>query len=298
MNKSSEKNRERESVSIIIPCYNTAKYIDECIRSVLCQSVLPDELIIVDDGSTDDTLEVLNAYKGMEGLTIISTPNRGLGAARNTGAKRATSEYILFLDSDDKISHDLINRFWEESLVTKELELFVFSFQAFDSKTGLLRDDKSHIYSREYQGSGPCVLENLLRENQFHSAAWSMILKRKCINWHSSGFKRILHEDEEFTPRIFLKSGHAKVTTFVGYYYRVSRPNSIMSTTSKAHWLRSRHGYFISFISCTILGLMNLENGSLSRALLRRSKYLGFHALVPFLSIFGRNLLRLFDRHI
>ena len=299
MIKSLGNSCQSKSISIVIPCYNTAEYVDECIQSVLCQTLLPNELIIVNDGSTDNTLEAINIYKEIEGVLIISTPNRGLGSARNTGAKCATSEYICFLDSDDRISLGLLARFKEEVLVYTDLDLFVFSFQGFDSKSGFLLHSKSHVYRQEYQGRGPCVLVSLLRDNYFHSSACCMIMKTNCIDWTRSGFKNILHEDEEMTPKIFIKSSSVRVSSFVGYYYRISRPNSIMTSmtsSSKIHWLRSRYGYSVSFFWTVVLVFQNIHNSSLSRALLVRSRYLATHAILPFVSIVRRRVLRCFDR--
>jgi len=87
-------------VSVVIPCYNQAAFLSEAVESVLSQTHRRVEILVVDDGSTDGTVAVARSY---EGVRCISQANRGQGAARNEGLKRATGEYIVFLDSDDRL---------------------------------------------------------------------------------------------------------------------------------------------------------------------------------------------------
>jgi glycosyltransferase involved in cell wall biosynthesis len=86
-------------VSVIIPVYNSRDYIEKCISSVINQTYPNKEIIVVDDGSIDETVEICNRYRSW--ITIIQQKNSGRGAARNTGCKYAKGEYIAFLDHDD-----------------------------------------------------------------------------------------------------------------------------------------------------------------------------------------------------
>lgn len=92
-------------ISIVIPCYNGEKYLEECLRSIDAQSYGDFEVIIINDGSTDQSVEVLNKWKSRNkfDLRIITTENQGSCAARNIGIKHSTGEYIQFLDVDDLI---------------------------------------------------------------------------------------------------------------------------------------------------------------------------------------------------
>src|SRR5262245_33558236 len=87
-------------VTVVIPCYNQARYLGEAIESVRRQTHQDVEIIVVDDGSTDNTVEVAQSY---EGVRAVSQRNQGQGAARNKGLEHATSAYIVFLDSDDRL---------------------------------------------------------------------------------------------------------------------------------------------------------------------------------------------------
>ena len=99
-----------KKVSVIIPCYNQGKYLEETVNSVLCSHYKNFEIIIVNDGSDDEiTKPVLNKLEN-KGITIINIENSGVCSARNTGIKSCNGEYILTLDADDKIAPDYIEK--------------------------------------------------------------------------------------------------------------------------------------------------------------------------------------------
>ena len=96
-------------ISIIIPLFNQAQYVASTISSVLDQSKKPHEIIVVNDGSTDDSLEIAKSFEN-QGVKVISQTNRGLPSARNTGIMNATGDYILPLDADDMLLENAIER--------------------------------------------------------------------------------------------------------------------------------------------------------------------------------------------
>lgn len=97
-------------VSIIIPCYNVEKYLGECLDSVLAQDERNFEVIIIDDGSVDDTLEIAKAYEKQDArIAVMHQENRGVSAARNMGLSAARGEWITFVDGDDLITSDMLS---------------------------------------------------------------------------------------------------------------------------------------------------------------------------------------------
>ena len=89
-------------VSIIVPVYNASKYLADCLNSLLKQTIKEIEVICIDDGSTDDSMDILDGFSSSDSrVKIISQQNKGAGAARNVGLHNATGEYVLFVDSDD-----------------------------------------------------------------------------------------------------------------------------------------------------------------------------------------------------
>lgn len=107
----SEHGSKPTRVSVVVPCYNIADYVDECVESVLRQSCPAVEVILVDDGSVDGTSGRLDAWLERDDrVTLIRQPNSGLGAARNAGVAAASGEYLFFLDGDDVLPGDAIER--------------------------------------------------------------------------------------------------------------------------------------------------------------------------------------------
>ena len=104
------------SISVVIPCYNQGRFLRDAIETVLRQSRPPEEVIVVDDGSTDETPRVCSEYGGA--LIYIRQANAGLSAARNTGIRAASSDYVQFLDADDLLRASAL----EESLATAARE--------------------------------------------------------------------------------------------------------------------------------------------------------------------------------
>jgi glycosyltransferase involved in cell wall biosynthesis len=101
-------------VSVIIPCYNSARYVAQAVDSALAQTYSPAEIIVVDDGSTDNSAEVLKAYELR--IQYVYQSNCGLGGARNRGIREARGEFIAFLDADD---------FWVEEKLNDEMQVFL-----------------------------------------------------------------------------------------------------------------------------------------------------------------------------
>jgi glycosyltransferase involved in cell wall biosynthesis len=114
-------------VSVIIPCYNQAKYIKEAVESVLNQTLQNFEIIIVNDGSKDNTAQLLQA-SNFPKTKIITTENRGVSSARNTGIKAAQGKYILPLDADDKIGNTYLQKACE--ILEKNLDVGIIYCQA------------------------------------------------------------------------------------------------------------------------------------------------------------------------
>lgn len=112
---------ERMKISVIVPVYNSEKYVGRCVDSIIAQTYQNWELILVDDGSTDNSLSILQEYENHDSrIKVIHQNNEGPGIARNTGIINAIGDYIVFVDSDDRISEDYFD------LLSKKNEDVVF----------------------------------------------------------------------------------------------------------------------------------------------------------------------------
>lgn len=101
-------------VSIIVPCYNVGPFVKECIDSIINQKTqYKYEIILINDGSTDNTLDIINEYKKLDNVVIIDKPNSGPGQSRNIAIEKSRGKYIIFVDSDDFVTEycvdDLLN---------------------------------------------------------------------------------------------------------------------------------------------------------------------------------------------
>ena len=115
-------------ISVIVPAYNVEKYISSCLNSLLNQTKKEIEIIVIDDGSTDNTLNILNEYKknNPSKIHVVSQENQGLSITRNNGSKLSTGKYILFVDGDDEIDINLLKNLWDK------LEEFPYDVIAFN----------------------------------------------------------------------------------------------------------------------------------------------------------------------
>lgn len=268
-------------ISVVIPAFNVEAYVQNSLDSVLQQSRSFSEIIVINDGSTDRTLDIIRRYDNAPFVRILSTRNRGLGPARNLGARLATSRFLFFLDADDCIHPDLVCSFYDALTADPLMDLFAFSFSTFEDSTKVINTRFGHQYDRNLVGDGASIFADLIFSNNFHSASWGFVFRKSLINWKRSGFFNILHEDEELTPRLFVKSKRMHLSPSIYYFYRI-RPGSIMSTSVNSRFLRSRIGYFVSLLSCFTLFPNSVCNLKLCRALFKRIRYLCFHAFVPF----------------
>lgn len=104
-------------VSIVVPVYNTKKYLERCVQSLLCQTLLDIQIILVDDGSDDGSGEMCEQYKRTDPrIKVIHKENQGLGFARNTGMEAAEGEFIAFVDSDDYIDPQMYEKLYEAAM--------------------------------------------------------------------------------------------------------------------------------------------------------------------------------------
>ena len=234
-------------ISVIIPVYNVEKYLCECIDSVLGQTYQDYEVILVDDGSTDSSGTICDKYAETNSrIKVIHRKNGGLSEARNTGFDAANGEYIYFLDIDDYIRADALERMHEASKKTNA-DIYFFEAEVFyDDKENV---DNSVLYERKSDygtiSSGKAAKKMML-ENEFYTAVPLHLYRRQYLIENKIRFyPGILHEDNLFSPLAFVR---AKSVTHIHdkLYYRRMRSGSIM-TTKFDH--RNFHGYCVSLIS-------------------------------------------------
>lgn len=195
-------------ISIIIPCYNQAQYLDECLQSVVDQTYQNWECIIVNDGSNDHIEDVAQKWLNTDQRFVyISQRNQGVSAARNKGIEISTGYYILPLDADDKINNDYIALAIQAFAENTNLKLVYCDAKKFGNESG-------HWNLKKFS------LLRLSRDNMIFCSA---IYKRE--DWESSGGYDINMktglEDWEFWISMLKDGGQVYKLNYIGFFYRV-----------------------------------------------------------------------------
>ena len=217
-------------VSIIVPVYNVEKYLSFCLDSLVNQTFKDIEIICVNDGSTDNSTEVLEHYAGFDKrIKIINKENGGLSSARNAGLDAATAKYIAFVDSDDFVSHFLVERAYN-FVQKKNADFAAFGFDYVVGNSLKLYESG---FSFPKSLVGKCVYETDLNENfytKIHPTAWCKFYSAKLIQNNNLRFcEDIIFEDLPFAAEVYLSANRMVYTNLPLYYYRAERQGSILS---------------------------------------------------------------------
>ncbi|MCL2228897.1 MAG: glycosyltransferase family 2 protein [Firmicutes bacterium] len=213
--------------SVIIPIYNTEKYLEQCIDSILGGKFQDFELICVDDGSTDKCPQILKYYKSRnKNIRVITTKNNGQSKARNVGLDVAVGEYICFCDSDDIVTADWLARFFEILDSNKTIDM-IFSGhknQIVDPELKTINDpDFFDKYYPENKKEDFFSDLDLARERgEVWGCVWRLCVRREVIEKHKLRFLEDchMHEDGEFMARLFAVCKTFFMDSGKNYIYR------------------------------------------------------------------------------
>lgn len=210
-------------VSIIIPAYNCEAYVDECVRSILNQKETSIEVIVVDDGSKDNTPQILDRLSEKDArVKVFHVANGGPSRARNIGLDHASGEWVMFVDADDRIDDDL---FANLSLSQTAADIIFWGFKKC-MQDGTLSEvckpvafDCSVTEENYFQQ----LTELLHSKQQFFGYSWNKVFKRSIIEKHNIRFEDGLsiREDEVFTLRYCLYARHVETLSYAPYNYRI-----------------------------------------------------------------------------
>ena len=211
--------------SIIVPVYNVEKYLDNCLNTILKQTYENFEVIVVNDGTKDNSQDIIDKFvKKDKRFKGFKKTNGGLSDARNYGVLKAKGDYLLFVDSDDDINLELLEKLNDEieknqpevirfQIEKKGTTTEVDSCPTFENKTGI-------------------EAFKTLASNEFFVTAWSCCYRKEF--WLKNNFKYEVgkyHEDYGLTPYVYIKASKVSSIDYAGYNYYV-RENSIMNDKS------------------------------------------------------------------
>lgn len=211
-------------LSIIIPIYNIEKYIEKCVSSCLQSSQVSYEIILVNDGTKDGSMDVIRHMSNLPNISIINQENQGLSVARNTGLSKAKGKYIWFVDGDDWIEPNSIQ------LLAAKLNNDTPDVLAFDvniHKTNLKMKTVSGVVAGEaYRGF------DFMRLTPIYSV-WRFWYNRDFLLQNDILFKPgIFHEDGDFNTRVLAHAIKIIYYPILGYHYIADREGSIMNMVS------------------------------------------------------------------
>ena len=207
-------------VSIIVPVYNVASYLREALDSVIHQTYQNLEIIIVDDGSTDESGEICDEYITDLRVQVIHQENKGLSGARNTGLDRISGEYVVFLDSDDAFYPEMIENLLAV-LLRNKVELAACSFGLYRTEGCLAEAVKEKIvgFQEERIYSAREAITGQM-EGCFDEAAWNKIYKYNL--WKNLRFPvGYVYEDMRVMPLLYEKAERIAVTPRELAYRRI-----------------------------------------------------------------------------
>lgn len=200
--------RSNPLVSIIIPVYNVRDYLDSCVKSVVAQSYSNIEIILVDDGSQDDSGKRCDAWKNKDRrIKVVHKENAGLNMARFSGFQIATGDYITFLDSDDLFHPDTIKHTVAAALKAKA-DAVMFQFMEFSDDVEQAGGLSPVLHDKQEVVSSTEAAFSLLIINTYQHflpmTAWGKLYRRRlveAVDWRKSNFWAF--EDNFFTPQVF-----------------------------------------------------------------------------------------------
>ena len=221
-------------MTVIIPVYNTAPYLYRCLNSVINQRLRELEILVVNDGSTDNSLQILEEFAGKDArIKIINQKNQGPSVARNTGLECATGEYVTFLDSDDWFDPIMCYNMYRKALREKS-DIVMCTLTCIDSQTGQEVPDPycNEIFlPQKYFRQAFSVKDILPDFLSLPVFACSKVYRRAFLEQHRLRFiPHTFMEDNPFFFESFLHAERISALYARFYYYRINRSASTMSS--------------------------------------------------------------------
>ena len=231
-------------VSIIIPVYNGEKYIEECLDSILDQDYKNIEVIVVNDGSVDNTKNIVEKKcKKNNNIKLINQKNSGVSCARNNGINNSNGEYLSFVDSDDCLSSHYISRLYEminennaDMALFRQPKRFIGKF---------IEHDINDNYKVSVLSGKDATLDML-----FYKIAigpWNKLIKKSIITDNNICFDKNISFGEGFNFSIdcYQKSKKVACSNEQLYYYRLDNPDSVMTKFSEKQITGSIHAQYV-----------------------------------------------------
>lgn len=239
-------------ISIIIPVYNGEKHIELCMNKVLKQLNKNIEVLVINDGSTDSTLEIIKKYSNYDNIKIYNKKNTGVSDTRNFGIRKATGDYIMFLDSDDFYVEDAIEKILNFISQNKNLEVVVFGYKVLGSTNR--KTDSNTLKGLTKKINGVNLLEKLCdTTNNIYGYIWRCLYSKNFLEKNKVEFKKNIKisEDYLFLAEVFSKAENCAILKEELYIYNINDSSmSIKYIPTLKHDMFYVNEYIINNILC------------------------------------------------
>ena len=228
----------KPQISIIIPVYNTELFLKSCINSLINQSFENCEFIFVDDGSTDESCNLIKSYKKNDNrIKLVMQKNKGVSSARNTGILNSNGKYIGFVDSDDYIDSDMYDILYRE-IQKEDSDVIISNFEEELNRTKNIKTYnliKNKVMDKTYIQNN--ILSFFIKDDSLNTVC-NKLYKKSIIDEYNIRFPKglPLGEDGIFNMIYFSKCSSCKYIDYTGYHYREVHG----SATRNLH----KHDYF------------------------------------------------------
>lgn len=226
-------NQRKESISVVVAVYNIEDYICECVDSIINQTIQPEEIILVDDGSTDRSSALCDEYAEKNtNIRVIHQKNAGLSAARNIGIEHAQGVWVYFVDGDDILAPDVIESFLAVLTAHEgDVEFIQGRMTWFVDGSNNFKPDEVYIPDEwTYFAKSQLVMARMLEEKGAFRMGVRGLYRRNFLIQNDLMFVPGLYsEDQEWTPRLFSLDVKMGSNENPGYLYREGRAGSIVT---------------------------------------------------------------------
>ena len=256
-----------KKLSVIIPLYNCEQFICHAIESVLCQTGVDIEIIIVNDDSTDNSLDVISRYNDL--IKVLTTKHSGASACRNIGIKAATGDYIMFLDADDFLNDSTICQRTINVMETNVVDMGMFSFTYYYNCNGQYSSMKPYSHKSQVITDANELVKELVKEGTFFASPCFKIINKDFLIKNQLFFiEGTTAEDVEWFVNLLC---HLKSFCVINDFSYIYRKNTLSSVTGS--FTQEKCENHLNMIKAAIQDIQYLKDGEKKTALLSAMAY-------------------------
>ncbi len=235
-------------ISVIVPIYKTERYIERCLNSIKAQTFKSFEVIMINDGSPDNSASIAQAFTSDPRFILINQDNGGVGTVRNLGIKLAKGKYIAFIDSDDSVFPDHLEKLYNAASAA-DADIVCSSYCCCDENGEHIRTSKLTKRKGVYHAGQ--LIGNIIRDISIRRYLWNKLWRRSLFVDNNISFPCTTYEDACIIPILFYNARTVAVTTDRTYIYtnRASSITGLSSANCVGDYLAANEKVEIYFLS-------------------------------------------------